>query len=408
MTKWIFISLIFFAFHSSSAQIIESNKISRDSSSRILQNKIDFFQPGGKLADALDKLSIEQNIKISYSSNRIKDYTLETRSYKQTVLSVVLDSILMRTGLSYSLIGSNIVIVEKSKNPIITKDSAQHVPLVKEPEPISEIKSDTVLSDQNKIYYEAEQDTNEPISRHHRFYISGGINYLKYLLKYKNRSEIRWKEDLNYTSSVGGTISPEIKFGILINRFSCATGISYERFRFNETVSGNILINTLRFSGNHNGPGNGQGNGNGPGKGKDDSTTVTPVTKMIEYSFSQVYNVITLPLEFQYRIIENRWMLSAGAGYELGLIFREKNLNQGLKEYYEVLKDGIYVDQSNSFASIISLKVSGGMALLPNTHVLANVEYSCPLTAFSSNSLYSFRPNSLRLGLSVSYFLNKN
>lgn len=147
----------------------------QNTSTSLLNRRIYFDCQSGSLDNALIKLLSEQNISISYSYDRVKEFSVKANLFQSALFSQVLDYLLLNTGLNYILVGNIIVIVP---------DERQKAP---------ELYSDTIVKSSDK-------------AKAHIYIPSQNLEYLPYSERRKihrlYREELRWAARFNREKNV--------------------------------------------------------------------------------------------------------------------------------------------------------------------------------------------------------------
>jgi hypothetical protein len=445
VTKWVIFTFFLLTSNIIFAQNLESDSTSlQRTSSEILKRKISFSHKAGKLEDVLHKLSLDQNLKFSYSHDRIQHVEVKENTYASTELASLLAELLQNKGFNYILVGRIIVIVEDKNN--VNKANSTADTLRTPPDSVvipnvNSIPSDSSATshpdskvtensaDKDHLYspdlnlarldkgerrkiqklYKGERkwasrrkefmtadlkdslpDT-KPDPKFHsipvptelsnfKYYASISLGIVKSVPRIKGGVEFK---DLNYHNQIKTSIHPEVNFGIVFKYLMIGTGIGYQQLKLDE--QGQSIYK--------------KSNGIGGGAGNQPDT--------FNFNFSNRYSVFTLPLEILLFKKGKRLFIGAGPVFKLDFIHAEVEKDK-YKEYYVALKEATYIEKNSKTAFAGSLKVKAGLSLKNNIVITTGMEYVYYVSPYFKNSIYSFYPNFIQFQLSFLYLFNKS
>lgn len=445
MTKRILLSfLLFIVSYIVIAQESEQDSSSLKSSSQsLLKRDVTFYHPEGSLESALYKLSIEQNIKLSYSDDKINKVFVKEAYYSSVELGLLLNFLLQHTGFRYIVVGRIIVLVEDKTissdvphsdttsasstttrtpsdtigvpvdtapatsdssarpekhvgaNPIYSPDANLSMLSTKERKRIQQLyKKELAWSRRNKRIFASHISIHDTLpesqtiplpdiyNRHldnFKYYVSGRVGLVKYLPRIRDNSNYAWEQELNFDHKVNTSFYPAIGFGLVRKHFLIGTGIGY--YRLTQEGEGRAIYP----------------------KGK------SAKADTVNISFSDRYSVVSIPLEVLFFKQKRSLFIGAGLAMEMDLIGSKNTQRNKFQSYYSEKKDNAMYHEKNSRVAIVgSLKVLAGLLLQPGMVLSSSVEYNYYINPITKNSLYSFYPNSLEFKISFFYFLSKS
>jgi hypothetical protein len=464
VTKWIVFTCLIFTVNILQAQITDSDSSALQTVSKgILEKEFDFFQKKGKLENVLYQLSLEQNVKFSYSPDRIQHIEVSEKFYKATNLTSLLSSLLLNTGYNYIVIGRIIVIVEDDKNVNIVEPISENLKsstdslvvhstdsvILSSRNPVTSGSSSTIGSPSNvpkpfsdsirsntsvsKHLYSSDlnlsklpEEERRKIKKIYEKELKWAYNYHKIkmlnLNPEKNDSLVKANKNLipihpvsNFNYFVSGNLGiikymPRIKGN---SEFSWDEDLDYHKkikagirpeisFGFiTKHLMAGAGIGYQQFKMEENGVSiYKKSNGIGNGQGNKTDT--------FSYSFSDKYTVFSIPLEVL--LFKQRKNFFAGIGSKLKADFIYSKIESDqFKTYYEQkVGDGTYYSKNYKIAMASSLKVMAGMIVQNNFAISAGMEYYYYLSPYQKNSIFSFYPNTFQIEVSLLYFLNKS
>jgi hypothetical protein len=466
VTKWIIFACFFITFNISKAQKTESDDTPLQKESKnILEREIDFSHKAGKLEDVLQQLSITQNIKFSYSHDRIQNVEVKEKLYISTNIASILTSLLFNSGFNYMVVGRIIVIVEDDKNLNIADPVTEFSEPAKDTvlfhNNVSTIKQDTAgnssqvntnkASEIHKINSNHDMPHFNPKIRNHIY--SSNANVTKLTPKERRKiqklydKELRWvKYHKNFQSTKmdsldnikknkldnNSTFNPEITSPNYNYYISGSLGfVNYiskikgnNEFTWNEDLNYHSQIKksihpqiTLGFISKYFMAGGGIGyqqlkmeesakaiykKSNGIGGG------IGNQPDTFNYAYSDKYSIFSIPLEIL--LYKQSKYLFAGLGTKFEVDFIHANgETDKYKTYYTVkVKTGNYSLKTSKTNLAASLKAIGGIMVKKNMAITLGAEYNYYLSYFSKNSVFSFYPHSFQFNLSIFYFFHKN
>jgi hypothetical protein len=368
VNKWSLVTVLIFNVHVVFAQTTASNA---DFQNKILSRKIDFVQPKGRLEDALIKLSREQNLKISYSHNKIENVYIIAKIYTSSSLSNILSTLLLNTGFTFTLLKDLIVIVQAEKTtPVVHKPIPQkttsNIAAVSEsfPPGDSSCFSDTISPDLSQI---------EKVKRRTLF-VSGSLGLINYTSRIKYHTFLPDDYKLGFTSTY--SISPQFNVGVFFQNFIFQTGLRFQQAK--------ILANAEALV-----------------------TTGTGTSENVKGFFSANYFITSIPVEVLWYKEHKQFFAGIGASSEFQLINSSHINSTSLQTYYQnVVRGSIYSEKLNKLSFLASLRLIGGLYLGKErrTAIAGGLEFKKCLTPYYQNSLFALYPNSTQLEFSFFYF----
>ncbi|WP_028980486.1 STN domain-containing protein [Sporocytophaga myxococcoides] len=414
MSKWVFIFLLTFTFFKLSAQTSETEKDFLQNTSISLLNRAIYFDcKSGSLDNALIKLLSEQNISISYSYDRVKEFTVKAKLFQSAAFSQVLDYLLLNTGLNYILVGNIIVIVpdERKKEPekysdSIVKSSDKSYTHIYKPNqnleylPYSErrkirrhyreelrwaakfnrenniiaINPDSI-NKENKKYNQNESKGLPP------FYISLGVGFTEYTSKVKSNVKYNVNKELNLQRLVKTTPVGSIELGLHHGNFLIGTGLEMRSLKINGYGSGLALISK-------------------GGRWEYEN---------IKVSYSDVYYIFSIPIQISAFTILKRFVFSGGLKTGINFINPHEVNEQKFSEYVEYKYNGeSYSEEAKRITPLSTIKANIGYLLGKQMILTVGSSYSYNFQWLTKNTIYTLYPNGFTFELSASYFFGKN
>lgn len=404
MGKWILLLFSHLIFNNLIAQVKEKDSTSVESSSEDLLGKhIDFSHPASSLEAVLEKLSVEHNIKFSYSGDRIADISLSSKNYLSLPLATVLSSILRNTGFTYITVGTVIVIVPGEGKASLYEtdtttltDSLEIEEYVYSPDKDLESLPRVVRKRIQEVYKEEQEWSefrrkggNDSLFRpsswplfelaHSNLYFSGSLGIIAYVPRFRSISRLPWKEDLQFKSKIKPTVRPEFSIGKVFGNFLVQAGLGYQ------------VVNLEGYYTEEQ-----PKSPNGQGQSKEIKTIVV---------FDK-YSIISLPLEFLFYKQKKNFYAGVGSKIELDAVVGQIS-SEYFKKYLEEEGDGEKFSESfRKFSAATAIKAQAGLIITDNMSISTGLEYHKFLFPFYKNSLFRFKPNYLQLDFSMSYFFN--
>lgn len=418
MTKWILLPFLIIVVQIAVAQTSGSDSSSlKNVSLNLLDRRIDFFQLSGRLEAALSKLSSEQNIKFSYSDDKIQNVNVTEKNYSSEPLSRVLTSLLANSGFTYLVVGRMIVIIESKE---VRQEEAASSDTTQKPSGSAGTVSSSELSINHVYNSNAQLARLSPAQRREierlykkemawslrskrilrRFgkdtipkeakrprtvynyavpekglYASGSFGVISFNPRFRENSSLRWREDLNFNSYVQNCFPIQLSAGVKDKYYMAGAGVSYHRYSMEG--SGRFI--------------HGKGH-----LGKADTSIV---------SISNKYSVFSIPLEFMF--YKNIKKFFAGGGPKATFDFIDATTTSGaFQKYFDKAKGENFVEKNNKLAASLSLKIFAGVSLKDQYAVTAGGGYTYYVSPHSKNDLYSFYPNHWRFELSFLCFIS--
>lgn len=414
MSKWVFLFLLTFTSFNLSAQTSETeNDFLQNTSTSLLNRTIYFDCKSGSLDNALIKLLSEQNISISYSYDRVQEFSVKAKLFQTASFSQVLDYLLLNTGLNYILVGKIIVIVPDEK--------------LKAPEKLS----DTVIENSDKArahIYKPNQNLEylpyserRKIHRHYReelrwaakfnrekngyainldsinkvrkkynqniskdlppYYFSLGVGFTEYIPKFKNNEKYDVNKELKLSRLVKSTPMGSLELGLHRGNFLIGTGFEIRSLKVNGSGSGLAL----RSRG---------------GRWEYENLTI---------GYSDLYYIFSIPIQVSAFAIWKRFVFSGGLKTGINIISPKKVNEHKFSSYIEYKYNGeSYSEETKKITPLSAVKVNVGYLLGKQTILAFSSSYSYNFTWFTKNTVYTLYPNGFTFELSASYFFGKN
>jgi hypothetical protein len=392
----------------------------------LLEKKITFFCKEEKLVEIFVQLTNEHHFSFSYSDSKIQNIYAKKEDFKSAKLSDILEHLLENSGLTYLIIGTNIVIV-KDKNQTKEKSDSGSQPKTTDSKSPSQAESHIYPSSPilrrmsrqeqkllNRIYRkelrlkvkrknfpEKEKDTISPVQikdpqiyypPFYKYYIKGSIAWEKYFLRYKNNSEPNWKNDLGFSSNPHSSLAFDVGAGIFIRNFIIESGIEFHTL----TIEGQWK-DSIR---NNSPP---------PPPPPPPAPPLPPPlpTEVKVYSYSDHYSILSFPVRIYLFKQWKKFHLRAGPAIKLNFINSSFEKNK-FKEYYESIPgNGTYTEKKYSISFGTSLNLQAGLQLTNKILLTSGLEYSYSMSPLLKNSIYNLYSNSVLLKISVFYFIGK-
>jgi hypothetical protein len=419
------IFLLFFASEVFSQQDSTYASVSLASDSRpLMEKKIAFLCNGGKLVEILVQLTNEHHFKFSYSDSKIQSFYVKKESFKSATIAEVLEHLLEKSGLTYLIIGTNIVIIKENKQSENTTgksdsesrpkttDTKLSAPFESHIYPSSPIVGRMSRQEQkllNRIYRKelrlkikqkknSEKDTISPAQLQeppicnppfYKYYIKGSIAWERYFLRYKNNSASNWKNDLSFSSHPHNSPAFDIGAGIFIKKIIIESGIEFHTL----TIEGqwkDSLRNSL------------------PPPPPPPPPIPPPLPNEVKvYTYSDHYSIISFPVRIYVFKQWKKFHLRAGTAIKLNFINTSSEKNKW-REYYESRPaNGTYVEKKYSISFGTSLDLQAGLQLSNKVLMTSGLEYCYLMSPLLKNSIYNLYSDSLLLKISVFYSIGK-
>ena len=432
MTKWIILFFFISLKNISFSQNSETTTLHKVSES-ILEKKISFNSSNSNLEKLLLALSVEQNLKISFSNSRLKSIPTVAIKFTNTSTNIVLNKILEKSGFDYLLVGRNIVIIER-KQLNIKPDSTPLIKaketLVKDISGIDTVFQNSKNKNSNKlavshIYnpnqnlnklplklilelrksyekelkwakkYEQFQSKNKLISKDtivikkplendpmqdFGYFLKVDVGLLTTKTFYINKTEHNWKNDIKYKENFDNTLYPAIRAGLFYKKFMVGTGLIYQHLTIHVDVVEPIKKNP-------------QANNN---SGKKDS---------IHTAYQNKYSFWSVPLNIIYLKKFNRFFIGGGIDFTLYFYNINENEQVFLGRYFEEKKlEQNFYYKKNNLNYGIGFNIQTGFHLNENFIISANASYIKTINPISENTIFNFTANYSTINFSVIYF----
>lgn len=414
MSKWVFLFLLTFTLFNLSAQTSETeNDFLQNTSTSLLNRTIYFDCKSGSLDNALIKLLSEQNISISYSYDRVQEFSVKAKLFQSTSFSQVLDYLLLDTGLNYILVGKIIVIVpdERQKVPekysdTIVKRSDKASGHIYKPNqnleylPYSErrkihrhykeeLRWAAIFNREKKINAINPDSLNKVRKKYNHsiskglppYYFSLSVGFTEYTPKYKNNEKYDIKKELNFSSLVKSTPMGSLELGIHHGNFLLGLGFEVRSLKINGYGSGLAL----RSRG---------------GRWEYENITI---------GYSDVYYVFSVPIQVSAFTIWKRFVFSGGLKSGINFISPKKVNENKFSSYIEYKYNGeSYSEETKKITPLSAVEANLGYLLGKQTVIAFSSSYSYNFPWFTKNTVYSLYPHGFTFELSASYFFGKN
>lgn len=414
MSKWVFLFLLIFTSFNLFAQTSDTEKdFLQNTSTSLLNRRIYFDCQSGSLDNALIKLLSEQNISISYSYDRVKEFSVKANLFQSALFSQVLDYLLLNTGLNYILVGNIIVIVpdERQKAPesysdTIVKSSDKAKAHIYIPSqnleylPYSERRKIHRLYreelrwaarfNREKNVYQMDPDSvDKELKKHHQnisndlppFYFSLGVGLTEYTPKYKNNPKYESVKELGLSKSINRTPMGSLGFGVHLGNFLIGTGLEVSSLQI-KGYGGGLALKLKN------------------GRWEYEYITV---------SYNDFYYIYSIPLQVSAFTIRKRFVLSGGVKTGISFFHSEKVSKHKYSSYVEYKYNGeSFSEESKKITPISAVEANVGYLLGKQTIVTLGTSYSYNFQWFTKNTIYTLYPNGFTFDLSVSYFFDKN
>ncbi|MBO9702578.1 MAG: STN domain-containing protein [Sporocytophaga sp.] len=414
MSKWVFLFLLTFTSFNLSAQTSETeNDFLQNTSTNLLNRTIYFDCKSGSLDNALIKLLSEQNISISYSYDRVQEFSVKAKLFQSESFSKVLDYLLSNTGLNYILVGKIIVIVPEDKQKAPEKNSDT---IIKSSDKVSahiykpnqnleylpyserrkihrhykeELRWAAKFNREKDIYAVNLDSINKERKKYDHsiskalppYYFSLGIGFTEYTPKYKNNEKYNVKKELNFSSLVKSTPMGSIELGLHLGNFLVGTGFEVRSLKVNGYGSGLAL----RSRG---------------GRWEYENLTI---------GFSDVYHIFSIPIQVSAFTIWKRFVFSGGIKTGINIISPKKVNKNKFSSYVEYKYNGeSYSEEIKKITPLSAVKANVGYLIGKRTIAAFSSSYSYNFPWFTKNTVYTLYPNGFTFELSVSYFFGNN
>ncbi len=414
MSKWVFLFLLIFTSFNLFAQTSDTEKdFLQNTSTSLLNRRIYFDCQSGSLDNALIKLLSEQNISISYSYDRVKDFSLKANLFQSALFSQVLDYLLLNTGLNYILVGNIIVIVpderqkapekysdtivnssEKVKAHIYTpnhnleylpyserrkihrlyRDELRWAARFNRDKYVLAINPDSVVKEVKK--------QNQKISKElPPFYFSLGIGFTEYTPIYRNNPKYESVKELKLSKVISSTLIGSLGLGFHWGNFLIGTGFEVSSLKTKGYGGGLALkMKNGRWEYEH-----------------------------ITVSYSDSYYIYTIPIQISAFTIWKRFVLSGGVKTGISFLQAEKVSKHKFSSYVEYKYNGeSYSEETQKTIPLSAVKANLGYLFGQQTIVTLGASYNYNFQWFAKNTIYTLYPNGFTFDISVSYFFGKN
>ncbi|MFN3402582.1 MAG: hypothetical protein ACK40G_00715 [Cytophagaceae bacterium] len=419
MIKWL-TALFFISLHSIHILFAQTpdqeSELVKTTSQTILVKVVSFVQPEGSLEAALNKLSDEQKISISFSPEKISSVKLKAKKYSNEKMALILAEMLQNSGFTFLMVGRVIVIFEDSdtnksleekkdsittQKPSAAKPKPDNAGIIKKYSYSSEMNLSKLPSSERKKIHNLYKREMEWAATHLRpgqkslsdttgasksnfrnrirkdFYVKAGIALLKYIPSVKSSGDETWRRELNFNTKVPLSGKPMISAGIIYNQMMIGAGFSYEKLVV--TGRGRAIFP--------------KGN-----SGKADTANVY---------FRDEYSIYSIPVQLTIFRQYNNFIYGINPGIEF--CYNRSGFVQNSKfAEYTKLKSQTFSEKTNTFGLRTSINLIGGYLFLPNMAVMLSGGYSYYATALVKNSFYTLRPHSLNFELSYVYLMDKS
>ncbi|GAL85794.1 hypothetical protein MYP_3023 [Sporocytophaga myxococcoides] len=412
MSKWVLLFLLTFTSFNLSAQTSATEKdFLQNTSTSLLNRKIYFDCKSGSLDNALIKLLSEQNISISYSYDRVKEFSVKANLFQSALFSQVLDYLLRDTGLNYILVGNIIVIVpdERQKEPekydTIVKSSEKVKAHIYTPNhnleylPYSErrkihrlyreelrwaarfsrdkhvlgINPDSVVKEVKKQNQKISKDLPP-------FYFSLGIGFTEYKPLYRNNPKYESVKELKLSKVISSTPIGSLGLGLHLGNFLIGTGFE---------------VSSLQVKGHGGGLALKLKNGRWE-------------YEYITVSYNDFYYIYSIPLQVSAFTIWKRFVLSGGVKTGISFFQSEKVSKHKYSSYVEYKYNGeSYSEETKKMALLSAVEANLGYLLGRQTIVSLGASYNYNFQWFTKNTIYTLYPNGFTFDLSISYFFSQ-
>ncbi|WMJ71932.1 STN domain-containing protein [Cytophagaceae bacterium ABcell3] len=383
-------------------------------SGNILDKKVCLNYSGDKLITALQKLSIEHGIKLSYSDSKLGPIKIKAVNKDNIPLSAMLELLLRGTKFNYVLAGRSIFIVEdKNKKPapvnesesdtVKTKESVQRQKHIYTPnnnyialtpkqkrevhrrykkelkwaskraKRLDAQKSDTLKPSQPK------RSTKTPHAN--RLFVAGNLGVG---IPHTRIKEVGPDEILQETKPDGSTSAlfiPEVSVGILTKNWRFRAGISYKTFSTDKTWQ--------------------ETKTKGPPPGN--PAQAERRTETVRHLNAAKFQVFSIPLEAMYVTFWDKTMVGVGGGLGINILTRSSFSTNELRQYYRSETDEDFIEQTNSLAIAAHLRAEAGYFLSEHILITSGVSYNRVLSPYYHNALYHLHLDYFSLSLGLKY-----
>ncbi|WP_028978669.1 hypothetical protein [Sporocytophaga myxococcoides] len=411
-----FLAFFLFSFIALSQTQSENSQFVNKFSESILEKTINFSWNGGSLADALNKIGDENEIKFSFSNSTIADVKVAPCNFSSAKFSDLLYQIFKNTGFNYVLVGRIVAVYRDEKNipsKDVTPDSTKIKSNEKDPAmsqvytpantqelPRRERKilnriyrkelrwaaryrkqkenRDTVNSEKNaKAYKPLNNDGN------FRYFISTDLALHTNLLKYQSNSQLRWKDDLLWKSKSEISIYPTFLFGINVKSFMFSTGLGFQNIRIHNT-----LRDTKKES-------------------PKPPTPPAPVPENTNLYVTERYSLVSIPVTIMYNKCRKNLWFGIGGGVRFNIINGNEAMRNKLKKYYnDSTSTKGYFDTYKKLMPELFADIAIGYNWRKRFIFKGGLTYMYSLNPIYENALYNLNVNAVVFKVGFYYRFN--
>jgi len=406
--------LVFFLFSSIafSQNQSENSQFMNKFSESVLERTINFSWSGGGLADALNKIGAENEIKFSFSNSNIADVKIPPRNFDSVQFSDLLYQIFKNTGFNYVLVGRIVAVYKDEKNlpsKDVIPDSTEIKPQEKEqthrqvytPAHTQEISwherkmlkrlyrkelrwaahYQRQKENRDSVNLETKERIYKPLNKEDDFlyFISTDLGLQANLLKYQNKSQLPWKEDLLWKSKSEISFYPTFLFGINVKAFMFSTGLEFK----------NVTIhNTFRDI-------------------KKEAPKPAPVPENTSLYVTERYSLISMPISIVYSKCQKNLWFGIGGGVRFNIIKGNEAMRNKLKKYYnDSTATKAYYDNYKKLIPSFFTDITLGYKWKNRFIFTGGLTYMHSLSAIYENALYSLNVNSFVFKIGFYYRFN--
>jgi len=416
VNKWFFLFLLTFTSFNLFSQVSDTEIEFLEKTSVNLLNRTIYYEcQSGSLDNALIKLLSEQNVSISYSYDRVQNYSVKGKVFPSALLSEVLDYLLSKTGLNYVLVGRIIVIVpderkqppveEEKKSDTLTRRSEKVLSHIYKPNQNLEYLPNSERRKIRRLYraelrWAAEFNQDEfkaihpdsvdklkkkPVPRSGKYfspyYVSIGIGLTEYSPKYKINPKYDILKELKFYRLVKSSPAGSLQLGLHKGHFLFGTGLELRSLRVNGYGGGLAL----RYKN---------------GRWEYENLTV---------SYSDSYYLFSIPVNVSGFATWKRVVFTGGITTGFNFIHGQKVNRHKFSSYVEYKYNGeSYSEDTRSLTPLSIIHAKLGYWAGKETIVNLGASYSHTFQWYTKSTVYSLFPNNYTFDVSISHFFDKN
>ncbi|MBO9699082.1 MAG: hypothetical protein J7604_02670 [Sporocytophaga sp.] len=397
-----FLVFFFISFITLSQSLTEDSQFVNKFSESVLERNITFSWSGGSLADALNKIGAENEIKFSFSNSTIAGIKIPANNFSSTKFSDLLFQIFKNTGFNYVLVGRIVAVYKDEKNlpskyeipdstAITPQEKKQTYNQVYTPAFTQEIpwrerkilkrlyreelrwaaryrrqreNRDTINSEKEKGYKPLNKDGD------FLYFISTDLGLRANILKYQSNSQLHWKEDLLWKSKSETNVYPTLLFGINIKAFMIGAGLGFQ----------NITIhNTFRDI-----------------KKEPPKPPPAPAQENSNLYITERYSLISIPISITYSKCRKNLWLGVGSGIRFNIVNGNEAMRNKLKKYYnDSTATKTYFDEYKKLTPELFVDVALGYKWRKRFLFTGGLTYTHSLNPIYENALYRLNANAI-------------